>query len=211
MLRKTMIALCAVASVGMLAPNLALARAVVEAEAEAEAEAWWWWRRHAVADTPVAWAEASARAAAVASLGEGFGGGGSFGNSFARAAPGAGVGAVRGNRVAGGSFQGNRFSGANFEPILAMAGFGHGFHHGRHFFAGVASGVLVYDDYWDYPDYAYDDFLLRQWQLLCRAAARSYAVWMARAAGSGLRITFSPDRRYRTSHEKGARKKPRAF
>ena len=68
MLRKTMIALCAVASVGMLAPNLALARGG-GAEAEAEdmvvvAAAW-------VADTPVAWVEASVSRAAVASLGEG--------------------------------------------------------------------------------------------------------------------------------------------
>jgi hypothetical protein len=79
-------------------------------------------------------------------------------NSFARATPGASFGAVQGNRVAGGNFQGNRFSGANFAGANSGHGrFGHGFHHGRHFFAGGGFWGPGYDDYWDYPDYAYDD------------------------------------------------------
>jgi hypothetical protein len=122
MLRKTMIALCAMASIGMLAPDLALARG-------------------------------GGGGGGGHGGGGGFGGhggfgpgggfgghAGGFGSSFARTAPGGGVGMVQGNRFAG--------------------NFGHrGFHDGRGFRRGFVAGGWWGPgyDYWDYPDYAYDD------------------------------------------------------
>ena len=73
--------------------------------------------------------------------GRSFAGGGM--SSFARTAPGGGVGAIQPNRTAGN---------------LARGRFGPGFRHGRHFFAGGYFGPGFYDDYWDYPDYAYYDY-----------------------------------------------------
>jgi hypothetical protein len=126
MLRKTMIALCAVASIGMLAPDMALARS------------------------------GGGHGGGGGGLGGGRGGsfggsfgargfsGGGFANSFARAAPTgtAGVAAVQGGRFAAGSFN--------------HGGFNHGFRHGHRFFDGGFWGA-GYDDYWDYPNYSYDD------------------------------------------------------
>jgi hypothetical protein len=142
MLRKTMVALCAIASIGMLAPDMALARG-------------------------------GHGGGGGGGMGGGGGrgmGGGSFGghanfsggnfagrgmntgnfNSFARATPNV---AVQGNRFAGQSnFAGNRFAHANWN----RPGFNHGFRHRHVFFAGGFIGPGY--DYWDYPDYAYNDY-----------------------------------------------------
>jgi hypothetical protein len=147
MLRKTMIALCAAASVVALTPNMALARG-----------------GHGGGG---GFGGGGGGGHAGGFGGGGFGGhaggfGGGFGghaggfaahnfsggsmNSFARAAPNAAVGAA--------AVPGNQFAaGGNF----AHGGFHHGFHHGRRFFAGGFYGPGFYDDYWDYPDYAYYD------------------------------------------------------
>ena len=128
MLRKSMIALCAVASIAMLAPNLALARGG-GGGGGGHGGGGGWGGGHAAGFS-----------------GDSFGartvGGGNFSNSFARA-PAGNVGTV----------QGNRFANANFGH-MGRGGFDHGFRHGRHFFAGGFVGPY---DYWDYPDYAYDD------------------------------------------------------
>ena len=98
--------------------------------------------------------------------GRGFGGGGfggagfaarsgSFGNSFARstAIGAAGVGAG----VAG--FHGARIATGNFNRGVWHDGFHHGFRHGRRFFvAGGFWGPGYYDDYYDYPYYTADDY-----------------------------------------------------
>ena len=136
MLRKSMIALCAAASVMALTPNMALAFGGGHGGGGGGG--------HAAS----------------------FGGGGGFGgahassfgganfaarsatsgnfNSFARA-PAGNVSAVQGNRFASGNV--GRFD---------HGGMNHGFHHRGRFFVGGVWGP-GYDDYWDYPDYAYDD------------------------------------------------------
>lgn len=134
MLRKSMIALCAFASVVALTPNMALARGGGGGGGHGGG---------------------GGGGHAGGFGGGGFGGAhaGSFGganfaargtpsgnfNSFARA-PAGNVGAVQGNRFANGN----------------VGRFGHnGFHHRGAFFAGGFWGPGY--DYWDYPDYAYDD------------------------------------------------------
>lgn len=126
MLRKTMIALCAIASIGILAPDMVLARGGGHGGGHGGFGGGGFGGRGGFG-------------------GGGFGGrafGGRFGNSFAHAAPSGGVGAV----------QGNRFAGSNFA---------HGFYHGRGFNRGYFAGGWWgpnYDDYLDYPDYAYSDY-----------------------------------------------------
>jgi hypothetical protein len=154
MLRKTMIALCTVASIAMLAPGLALARGGGGGGGGGG---------HGGGGGGFGGGHGGgfggggfggARAG-------GFGGGGfaargfsggNFGNSFAHAAPvgaAAGVAAVQGGRFANGSFNRGAFNHGRFD---------HGFRHGRRFFfAGGFWGPGYYDDYWGYPDYAYDD------------------------------------------------------
>ena len=151
MLRKTMVALCAIASIGMLAPDMALARGGGGGGGGGG---------HGGGGGGMGGGGRGG-----GGFGGGFGGhaggfgggnfaargmgGGNF-NSFARATPNV---AVQGNRFAAGNFAGNRFAHGNF----GRPGFHHGFHRGRHFFfAGVGPGF--YDDYYDYPDYAYDDY-----------------------------------------------------
>jgi hypothetical protein len=135
MLRKTMITLCAVASLGMLAPEMVLARGGGGGGAGGHGGG----------------GGGGFGGHGGFGGGGGFGarsfGGGSFSNSFARAAPAGTVGAVQGSRVASGNF-----------GQVGRGGFNHGFRHGRHFFAdGGFWGPGYYDDYWGYPDYAYDD------------------------------------------------------
>ena len=150
MLRKTMIALCAIASIGMLAPDLALARGGGGGHGGGGG------------------GHGGGMGGGMGGGGRGMGGGGfgghagSFGggnfaargmntgnfNSFARATPGV---AVQGNRFANANFARN----ANFN----QPGFHHGFHRFHHrnvFFVG-GGFVGPYYDYWDYPDYAYND------------------------------------------------------
>ena len=95
MLRKTMIALCAMASIGMLAPEMALARGGGGGG-------------HGGGGGGRGGGGMSAGSFAGRSAGGGNFNGGNFGNSFARATPNAGV---QGNFQ--GNFQGNRFAGAN--------------------------------------------------------------------------------------------------
>lgn len=129
MLRKTMTVLCAVASIAILTPDLALARGGGGGGGHGGGGG-----GHAGGFGGGGFG------------GRGFGGGsfatggGSFGNSFARAAPASGIVTA----------PGSRFVGAQ----VNHGGFGHGF-HGRRFFAG--GGFGYYDGYWGYPDYAYDD------------------------------------------------------
>jgi hypothetical protein len=139
MLRRTMIALCTVASVALLTPDFALAGHGGGGGGHGGGGG----------------GHAGFGGGGFGARGGSFGGGnfaargfnGGFSNSFARAAPSGNVAAVQGNRFAQGNFQGNvgRFG---------RDGFRHGFRHGRHFFF-VDGGF--YDGYWDYPDYAYDD------------------------------------------------------
>jgi len=132
MLRKSMIALCAVASIAILTPDLALARGGGGGGGGGHGGG----------------GGGGGRGAAGFGGGGGFGargfsGGGNFGASFARAAPaGAGVAVVQGNRFAGGNF--------------SHSGFDHGFRNGRRFGGGGFWGPGYYDG-WDYPDYANDD------------------------------------------------------
>jgi hypothetical protein len=154
MFRKAMIALCAAASVMALTPNMALARGGGGGGGGHGGGGGGFGGGHAGGFGGGGFGGAHAG---------GFGGGGfggaraaSFGganfaargttsgnfNSFARA-PAGNVGAVQGNRFASGNF--GRF-GHN--------GFHHGFHRGRFFVGGVWGPGY---DYWDYPDYAYDD------------------------------------------------------
>jgi hypothetical protein len=136
MLHKTMIALCAMASIGMLAPEMALARGGGGGG-------------HGGGGFGGGGRGAggmSAGSFAGRSAGGGSFNGGNVSNSFARATPNAGV---QGNFQ--GNFQGNRFAGANSG---GRGRFDRGF-RGRGFFAG---GVGIYDGYSDYPDYAYDDY-----------------------------------------------------
>ena len=143
MLRKSMIALCAVASLGLLVPDMALARGGGGG------------------------GHGGGGGFGGGRGGGGFGGGGfggfsgvraggpsfgaaavrsgSFGTSFARttAIGAAGVAGVAGSRWAGSRWAGN-------------PAFRHGFHHRRFFVAGFGGGFWpYYDDWYDYP-YYYD-------------------------------------------------------
>jgi hypothetical protein len=147
MFRKTMIALCAIASIGMLAPEMALAG-----------------HGGGGGGGHGGGGHGGFGGGGHAGFGGGgWGGGGNFaarggfsggsfgtrsfsgtnpGNSFARAAPNGGVGVVQGNR-----FQGSRFAGGRFD---------HRFHHNRRFF--FADGSFWGPDWYDWgPDYAYYD------------------------------------------------------
>ena len=144
MLRKSMIALCAVASVAALTPNMALARGG-GGGGGGHGGGGGGFGGHAGG-----FSGGGFGGGGFAARGGNFGGAnfaargvssGNFSNSFART-PATGnfnAAAVPGNRVAAGNFGHGRFD--------------HGFRHGRRFFVGGA----YYDGYWDYPDYAYDD------------------------------------------------------
>ncbi len=136
MLRKTMIALCAVASVAALTPNMALARGGGGGGGGGHGGGGGGFGGHAGGFSGGGFGGGSFAARGV--------GGGNFSNSFARAP-------ATGN-VNVGAVQGNHFASGNFGR-MGRGGFDHGFRHGRHFFVGGA----YYDGYWDYPDYAYDD------------------------------------------------------
>jgi hypothetical protein len=138
MLRKTMIALCAVASVAALTPNMALARGGGGGGGGGGGHGGGGggFGGHAGGFSGGGFGGGSFAARGV--------GGGNFSNSFARAP-------ATGN-VNVGAVQGNHFASGNFGR-MGRGGFDHGFRHGRHFFVGGA----YYDGYWDYPDYAYDD------------------------------------------------------
>jgi hypothetical protein len=143
MLRKTMIALCAVASVGMLAPDMAMARG------------------------------GGGGGGGGHGGGGGFGGGrggggwggggfgargfsgGNFSSSFARAAPNGGMSSFARATPNGavGAVQSNRFASSRMGRGFDRD-HDHGFRHRRGFFVG---DDFFAGDYWDYPDYAYDD------------------------------------------------------
>jgi hypothetical protein len=165
MLRKTMIALCTVASVAMLAPNLALARGGGGGGGGGgHGGGGGGGGGHGGGFGGGGFGGGGGHAGGFGgggggfARGGGFGGGGNFGgargfsggnfsNSFARGAPvgaAVGVGAVQGGRFANGSFNRGSFNHGRFD---------HGF-RGRRFFVGGFGG---YGGYWDYPDYAYDD------------------------------------------------------
>ena len=130
MLRKSMIALCAVATLGLLVPDMALARG---GGGGGHGGGGFGGFSGVRAGGP------SFGAAAVRS--------GSFGTSFARttAIGAAGVAGVAGSRWAGSRWAGN----PAFHP-----GFRHGFHHRRFFVAGFGGGFWpYYDDWYDYPYY----------------------------------------------------------
>jgi hypothetical protein len=146
MLRKTMIALFAVASIGMLLPDVALARGGGGGGGGGfgGGHGGGFGGGHG------------------GGFGGGFGGGrgfsggfagggmrsGGFGASFARstAVGAAGVAAV----------QGGRFASGGFNQGFRHGGFHHGF-HGRRVFVGGFWGPGYYDDYYDYPYYVADD------------------------------------------------------
>jgi hypothetical protein len=142
MLRKSMIALCTVASIAMLAPGLALARGGGGGGGHGGGGGFG--GGHGGGG-----GFGGAHAGGFGGGGfaaRGFSGGGNFGNSFARAAPVgavAGVAAVQGGRFVNGAYNHGYFN--------------HGFHHGRRFFVGGGYVGPYYDDYGYYPDYAYDD------------------------------------------------------
>ena len=141
MFRKSMIALFAVASISMLAPDVALARG------------------------------GGGGGGGHGGFGGGFGGargfgggvgaagvrGGSVGSSFARstAIGAAGVAGFQGARVATGGFNRGAWHGG-FHPGF-HPGFRPGFRHGRRIFvAGGFWGPGYFDDWWDYPYYGGD-------------------------------------------------------
>jgi hypothetical protein len=150
MLRKTMIALLAVASISILMPDVALAGHGGGGGGGGHGGGGGFGGGHGGGFGG----------------GRGFGGGGfggagfaarsgSFGSSFARstAIGAAGVGAG----VAG--FHGARIATGNFNHGVWHGGFHHGFRHGRRFFvAGGFWGPGYYDDYYDYPYYTADDY-----------------------------------------------------
>jgi hypothetical protein len=138
MLRKTMIALLAIASVSMLAPDVALARG----------------------GGGFGGGHGGGGGGHGGGFGGGFGGGrgfgaaavrgGNFGSSFARST------AIGAAGVAG--VQGGRFAAGGFNQGFHHGGFHHGFHHGHRFFVGGGFwGPGYYDDYYDYPYYVADD------------------------------------------------------
>ena len=130
MLRNTMIALCTVASVAMLAPGMALARG---GGGGGHGGGGGFGGGHASNFGGSFGAHASSFAAAPS---------GNFANSMARA-PNGNVGAVQGNRFASGNF--------------ARGGFNHGFRHHRHFVGGFfVDDGWGYPDY-AYDDTYSDD------------------------------------------------------
>jgi hypothetical protein len=145
MFRKTMIALCAVASIGMLAPDVALARGGGGGGGHGGG-----------------FGGGHGGGGGGFGGGRGFGGGhgfsGGFGGAGMRAA---GVGNSFARSTAIGTagvvgIQGGRFAGNAFHN----GGFRHGFHHGRRFFVGGFGGFYgpgYYDDYYDYPYYVADN------------------------------------------------------
>jgi hypothetical protein len=146
MFRKTMIALCAIASIGMLAPEMALAGHGGGGGGGGGHGGGGGGGHGGFGGG--GWGGGGNFAARGGFSGGNFGArsfsGGNFGNSFARAAPNGGVR----------TFQGNRFAGDRF-------GHGRGFRHDRRFFAdGFFWGVDGYDwgpDYAYYDDYSYDN------------------------------------------------------
>ena len=146
MFRKTMIALFAVASVSMLAPDLAAARGGGHGGGGGGGRG-----------GSFGGSFSGARGGGIggASFGAARIGGSAFqgagvSNSFARSTA-IGPAGVQGNRFA--TVQGNRFAGSGFRH--GHDGFRH--HHGRNFFVGGYFGPGYYDDYYDYPYYVADD------------------------------------------------------
>jgi hypothetical protein len=145
MLRKTMIALLAVASISILMPDVALAGHGGGGGGGGHGGGGGFGGGHGGGFGG----------------GRGFGGGGfggagfaarsgSFGSSFARST------AIGAAGVAG--FHGARIATGNFNRGVWHDGFHHGFRHGRRFFvAGGFFGPGYYDDYYDYPYYTADD------------------------------------------------------
>ncbi len=151
MLRKTMIALCAIASVGMLAPDMAVARGGGGHAGGGGGGGWsgggggWSGGGRAAGG---GWSSGSLGTAHAA-----VGTNGVTGRSFAAAPTNSFASTVPNGGVTTGAVQGNR------NGSFGRSGFDHhGFHHGRRFFGGgVFFGPDVYD-YGYYPDYAYDDY-----------------------------------------------------
>jgi hypothetical protein len=149
MFRKTMIALFAVASVSMLAPDLAWARGGGGHGGGGGGGG------GGGRGGSFGGGFSGARAGGVggASFGAARIGGSAFqggvSNSFARSTA-IGPAGVQGNRFA--AVQGNRFAGRGFRHD--HDGFRH---HGRRFFVGGFYGPDYYDDYYDYPYYTADD------------------------------------------------------
>jgi hypothetical protein len=140
MLRKSMIALCAVASLGLLAPDMALARGGGGGGHGGGGGGFGGGRGGGGGFGGFSGVRAggpSFGAAAVRS--------GSFGNSFARTT------AVGPAGVAG--VQGSRWASSGFHTGFRHGGFRHGFHRNRFFVGGY--GFWPYDDYYDYPYYDY--------------------------------------------------------
>jgi hypothetical protein len=139
MFRKTMIALFAVASVSMLAPDLAAARGGGHGGGGGGGGGG--------RGGSFGGSFSGARAGGIG--GSAFQGRG-VSNSFARSTA-IGPAGVQGNRFA--AVQGNRFAGRGFRHD--HDGFRH--HRGRNFFVGGYFGPDYYDDYYDYPGYVADD------------------------------------------------------
>ena len=148
MLRKTMIALCAMASIGMLAPDMALARGGGGGGGGGGGHGGGGGGGFGGGRGGGGWGGGSfgARGMSGGNFGSGFAHTAPNGgmNSFARATPNGSFGAVQGNR-----FASNRM-GRGFDRDH---GHDRDFRHNRRFFIG---GDFA-GDYWDYPDYAYDD------------------------------------------------------
>ena len=147
MFRITMIALFAVASVSMLAPDLAWARGGGHGGGGGGGGG-----GGRGGSFGGSFSGARAGGSGGASFGAARIGGSAFqggvSNSFARSTA-IGPAGVQGNRFA--AVQGNRFAANGFRHD----GFRH--HHGRRFFVGGFVGPGYYDDYYDYPYYTADD------------------------------------------------------
>ena len=133
MLRKTMIALCAVASIGVLAPGMALARGGGGGGGGGHGGGGY----GGGGGHAGGWGGGSYGARGYS--------GGNFSNSFAHAAPNGSFSAVQGNRFAS-SRMGRGFDRDHDHD--------RDFRHHRGFFVG---DDFYAGDYWDYPDYANDD------------------------------------------------------
>jgi hypothetical protein len=149
MLRKTIIAFCAVASIGMLAPSAALAAGHGGGGGGGHGGGGGW---GGGGHGGGGWGGGGGRAAVSSgSFGGNFGASsvrsGSFGNSFARTT------AVGPAGVAG--VHGSRWASSGFNTGFRHGGFRHGFHRNRFFVGGVGFGFWPYDDYYDYPYYDY--------------------------------------------------------
>jgi hypothetical protein len=149
MFRKTMIALFAVASVSMLAPDLAWARGGGHGGGGGGGGG----GRGGSFGGSFSGARAGGIGGAsfsAARIGGSAFQGGAVSNSFARSTA-IGPAGVQGNRFA--AVQGNRLAASGFRHD--HDGFRH--HHGRRFFVGGFYGPGYYDDYYDYPYYTADD------------------------------------------------------